>query len=374
MSKLEYLEALREKLQRFNGDLQKEILEDYEEHFTEGAALGKTEEQIIEELGNIDDMIEEISEEELKQELSLSGEERDQKFVTGGEYRQVVLDGLVADITVSESMDGQIHVEYHNQGGMVQQQRYQFYQREENGVFYAGVERNTNVDMADDQKSFRFEIFGRKIFSFGNLNDYGSGSIYLEVQLPSDIPCVEVKTMSGDIHIMRLHTKNLKINVTSGDIDLKSVTAESVKINSTSGDVNLENLTVSEWKIQATSGDIYGENIKVKRVTGGTGSGDLDLEIVCAECEFTTGSGDIRMKAAGSPERIRLNTGSGDVSLELEREEDLVVTVGTGSGDGVICMNGSRHEVSGRSYTMGSGSRQVTVGTGSGDAEVVCGW
>ncbi|MGN0401748.1 MAG: DUF4097 family beta strand repeat-containing protein [Acetatifactor sp.] len=392
MSKAEYMNSLKEKLQCFNIDLQREIFEDYEEHFTEGAVLGKTEEQIIEELGSIDDMIGEISEEELKQEIMLSGETSEKAIVCGGEHNTVVLDGLVANVTVSESTDGKVHVEYHNNGSMIQQQRYLFYQREENGVFYAGVEKNMNVDMTGGKKSYKFELFGKTFFSYGSNADNIDESIRLDVQIPANMRSVEVKTLSGDIEVSGIRVGNLKINTTSGDIHMASLKAEAVKTNSTSGDaviigievpdvtlqtssgdMTLAELMTSELKIQAASGDIVGKNIRGRKITGGTGSGDMELLTECTECIFTTGSGDIMMKVTGRPERIKLNAGSGNIVLSLRSAEDLAVTVGTGSGDGVICMNGKRHEVSGRSCTIGNGSRRVVVGTGSGDVEVRCG-
>ena len=50
MNKAEYMEALRERLQYYNKALETEILEDYEQHFAEGLAEGRSEEEIIAEL------------------------------------------------------------------------------------------------------------------------------------------------------------------------------------------------------------------------------------------------------------------------------------------------------------------------------------
>ena len=46
MTKAEYLRLLQEKLESFNRELQSEIMEDYEQHFAEGLAEGKSEEEI----------------------------------------------------------------------------------------------------------------------------------------------------------------------------------------------------------------------------------------------------------------------------------------------------------------------------------------
>ena len=62
MTKSEYLNSLQEKLEKFGKELQEEIVEDYKQHFAEGEKQGRTEEEIIEELGNVEEMIRELSE------------------------------------------------------------------------------------------------------------------------------------------------------------------------------------------------------------------------------------------------------------------------------------------------------------------------
>lgn len=62
MNKIEYLEALKEALKDADKDVMNEILADYEEHFQVGMENGKSEEEICEGLGSIEDLVEEIKE------------------------------------------------------------------------------------------------------------------------------------------------------------------------------------------------------------------------------------------------------------------------------------------------------------------------
>ncbi|MDE5748746.1 MAG: DUF1700 domain-containing protein, partial [Acetatifactor sp.] len=137
MTKSEYMSTLREKLQRYNRALETEILEDYEQHFAEGLAEGRTEEEIIAELGNIEDMLQEFSEEDLKQELEAVESQASQSNSYEQLYRAVVIEGLLADVEVRRSQDDQLKIDYENRGSKSQKLRYRFYQYEENGVFYA---------------------------------------------------------------------------------------------------------------------------------------------------------------------------------------------------------------------------------------------
>lgn len=60
MNKIEYLKALKEALRDIDESVMEEIVSDYEEHFQVGIEKGKSEEEICEDLGSIDDLVEEI--------------------------------------------------------------------------------------------------------------------------------------------------------------------------------------------------------------------------------------------------------------------------------------------------------------------------
>ncbi len=60
MNKQEYMEALAKALEEFDEGIRKEIIEGYEEHFAVGAANGKTEEQIVAELGSIEELVNDL--------------------------------------------------------------------------------------------------------------------------------------------------------------------------------------------------------------------------------------------------------------------------------------------------------------------------
>lgn len=62
MNKAEYLNALKEALKDTDESVMEEIVSDYEEHFQVGMEYGKSEEEICEELGAIDDLVKEIRE------------------------------------------------------------------------------------------------------------------------------------------------------------------------------------------------------------------------------------------------------------------------------------------------------------------------
>ena len=60
MTKAEYMQHLKEALQGYDRSFAEEILESYEEHFADGIKSGRTEEEICDELGKIENFMKDI--------------------------------------------------------------------------------------------------------------------------------------------------------------------------------------------------------------------------------------------------------------------------------------------------------------------------
>ena len=424
MTKSEYMKILQEKMQRYNIAVEQEILEDYEQHFAEGLAQGHTEEEIIAELGNIEDMLQEFSQEDLKQELEIVESQASQSNSYERIYREVVIDGLLADVEVCSSGDDQLRVDYENRGSKAQKLRYYFYQYEEDGIFYAGVKERKGVEFRGESgRDSIWDAFSQFTGQFG-------GSIDLRVEIPAGIPVIRLHTTSGDLMIREIQTDELEVQCTSGDlhveavdckklsgrtqsgdmevsgvalavkentemdlhagsgdIEIQRISAARIRIQTTSGDLSAERMEAEELKLQTASGEMELKNIQCMRTTLRSGSGDMDIDNIrgielCAETgsgevelranmeslDINTGSGDIDLEAGPDARRIRLGAGRGDICLDMRQVPGASIVTRTGSGD--ISVKG--REASGRSYSTsdGSGVCQVEIVTGSGDINV----
>ena len=60
MSRQEYMKNLIEALSEFDEDIREEIINDYEDHFVNGAKSGKSEDEIANELGSIDELVSDL--------------------------------------------------------------------------------------------------------------------------------------------------------------------------------------------------------------------------------------------------------------------------------------------------------------------------
>lgn len=420
MTKSEYMGTLREKLQRYNRALETEILEDYEQHFAEGLAEGRTEEEIIAELGNIEDMLQEFSEEDLKQELEAVESQASQSNSYEQLYRAVVIEGLLADVEVRRSQDDQLRIDYENRGSKSQKLRYRFYQYEENGVFYAGVREHRSADFGGDAGS------GSIWNVFSHIPVRSGGDIEVRIEIPAGIPAIKVHTSSGDLDIREIQTQELEARCTSGDLQIEDVAckrlngktlsgdmevsgvamnvcedseielcttsgdmeirrlaaarvrmqtssgdlsvkeleAEQLLIQTSSGEQELENVTCQRVALRSGSGDIDARNMRGKELSAEAGSGEVELQADMETFAVRTGSGDINVTPGSEARQIGLDAGSGSVYLNMGRVEGANIVTHTGSGE----RNIRGYETSGLSY--GSGVCQVKIGTGSGDIEV----
>lgn len=397
MTKSEYMNALQNKLECFNRELQQEIVEDYEQHFAEGIAAGKTEEEIVAELGSIEDMIQELPEEDIRHDdQPLEKGSLDNTYT--GEYKAVVIDGGIANVSLRPSDDGQIHLSYRNDGNELVQQEYRFYQYEEEGVFYAGVKQDRNASEKEAKRAVKIMLFGKTLDlgsfdlerTFQNIWKGGDSNVRLDVRIPMGMPAVTVKTVSGNLSVQDVTPQQLDLCSTSGDVEIRHVTVDSLRLNTTSGDVTarqtyasdadvhtasgdveLDDTEVAVLHFEGASGDISGKRVRGTEATIGTGSGDIELDGCFERYSVRTGSGDVDVRAETGARNIRITTGSGDVELDVTAVPDTEVTVGTGSGQAVIYSAGNvRQQVTRGTCTVGSGDCKVHVNTGSGDAKV----
>lgn len=393
MTKSEYMQALQEKMEKFNRELQMEIVEDYEQHFAEGLAAGRTEDEIIEELGNIEDMISELPEKDIKQEISIPQSADNEKSADSQKYNAVVIDGLVADVHVQNSADGKITMEYHNEGDDAQKKLYRFYQYEENGVFHLGVKRNDNAAYTRQAKrAVKIMLFGRSYeINVSSSGDSLDRDISLTVGIPEGMSRVEASTGSGDLEVDGVNVVQLKAHTKSGDLNIRNakadwmdaktgsgdLTGEKLKaadlcIQTGSGDMDIMNIEAGNMTCQAGSGYINVNTIRGRRAEFQTGSGDIDFDGDFEEYIVRTGSGDVEMRVGSRARAVLVETGSGDMDIDLGRVKDPSIKARTGSGEcHVYGADGTRRKVSSR-YTVGNGECKVEINTGSGDAEVRC--
>ncbi len=398
MTKNEYMKMLEIQLGKFSEATRQEILEDYENHFAEAMSQGKSEEEIIKELGDIQDMIDEIPEEDMtgenisgsdmcdsKQADSTADSEGSCRRVISdclNTYRKIVADCKAADVIVRQSVDDNLHVNYENDNKSDNpDDKSNFYQYEKDGVFYVGIKKNetTNKNITIGFLGFHMDIPGVRTYDSGKVTiEIPEGFKELEVVTGSgDIEIdgvsgdtLMVRTASGDIYMGRAKYQRVNVSATSGDIKLKEVEAEEIEAGATSGDASLERIVSKTLQISTSSGDVDAQKIVADQIEARTSSGDCEFSGKTSRYYGRSGSGDQEVEIEGKLSEAEFITGSGDIELKMKDNTGAEITASTGSGDVDVSTRlnvESRHN----GYVVGDGSAKVSIKTGSGDADIL---
>lgn len=416
MTRAEYMNQLQERLEKFGQELQKEILEDYSQHFAEGQAAGRTDEEIIQELGDIEDMIRELRAVEAEAKAGRTEEENEDQTpavseekplpdkveaaeskeesthtpnggIYFGDFRGAVLKAGVADIVLTQSEDEAVHVDYQNNGSPEDRQKYEYYQYEKDGIFYAGIRKNK---VYNDGKQRSFSIgpttitFHTDFFSFGERNS----KLALLVRVPKKMPEVKLETSSGSVKVRELALEKVKCSTASGDITVHEAVLKKMETVSASGDVTITGDKVEKGKFVTASGDISVKESVMIRMETSSASGDVRItESTVEEIKSATASGDLTVQEAQSrllelqsasgdvnvsmemaAEEVKVNTASGDVTLRFRETVGAEVRMDSRSGDFGLSYKGNKMDVHrGETYRIGDCSCKVSANTSSGD-------
>lgn len=369
MTKQEYMKELTEKLSVFDEALAKEILDDYEGHFREGSDNGKTEEVICEELGKIDEIIEELRQlYEPKQKddnnfqstmndmvsdaLNLANNVADtivKGIKSGIDYgkktwyektkedvvdaectrekvyncTKAVIDAGCADVTVIAAEDDELQIEYINHGSLKDKILYHFHGEQRGETFYGRLIR-------EQGNSSLFQMLK-------------SPEIEITVKLPKEFEVLEISTTSGDINTKDMRVKEARFSTASGDltadnsdisrnvmesasgdVTITNTKGNSLKIRSKSGDATMNCCIYEEAVCKSKSGDLNGEDNSILRLTGELSSGSVQLEALKVDSvTISDKSGDICLSGCKAKE-LTATSDSGEISIkktEAERME-----------------------------------------------------
>lgn len=420
MGKKEYMELLAKKLKGVNKEVRNEILEDYEQHFEEGIAAGKSEDEIVDELGNIDDMLSEIPKEDfcgetdiieyqnMSQDYGKEGayteeKSRNENYV-GDDiqiksdkeaclYRGVIVKGLLADVIVEKTEEKEITASYRNCGSLETKDKYCFCRYEENGYFVIEVKevRNYETQSFGNKISEKLQMafFGKKVFNFINTGNY-DGNITINVQIPSDVPELEIgtsgdidvadveikrincKTLGGDTNVHAVKAENLGAYAGSGDVSINNCMAAIVEVKTGSGDVDILYSNGNALTVMTGSGDVETKDIVYNKVTTKTGSGDVDIKTSCTCADIVTGSGDTEFYVKGNFDDIKIGSGSGDVDVTVEKNEGFEIKAISGCGETTVIEKDIKYYDVRNGHVIGNGRGRLNIKTGSGDCKIYC--
>lgn len=377
MNKQEYLNALRQRLGGYPPAFIDEITDAFEEHFLEGESEGLSEAEVIESLGTVDEVAENI------------------RMMNNEQYNErpaVQIETAIrrASDVISESISA---FRENSQNNMLKDML------ELDGSFEViDIEARNSVDVhlfPADILAFRFVpvrhmLLGNnaELFTRGEgdtaVFEIPAGNGKLDISVPPGIKVVHSSSGGGDIYVRNLQLDELNAETRSGDIKIYSSECRLLTLSTVSGDLRFDSGTSSAMKLTTVSGDIdvkksSGEaecssvsgDIDIKQhdgrqISAHAVSGDLEIHSNALLVSAETLSGDIDLDLLGRFDTVSASSKSGDITCR-PYHNDYNGTLRTASGSVKIKASIPVTEKDKRNAWVGNGSGRLELVSRSGD-------
>jgi len=419
MKREEYMGALKGALTGFDEELVQEIITDYEERFRIGLEKGKTEEQIIKELGSIKDLVDELGEMQqgaetgrpFKATITIEGdnvktesnaEENNNNRQSGTYYQEKSFAetfdaamkkfGKVFDTVMKEAgkviEDAAEQIEYHFEE--VKKNHYYTYNGdgtcegsekdmegepnvEQSGQGSAGCRRVViDADFADVKVYTTKDVEPRAVCHYYSHKTAMMYPFYAKQE--------------GDTFYVGVHPNQdsekksgfFQFNM-SPSIEIELFLPEGivlVEAGSTSGDMELNEIAPEEVVLHTKSGDVRTNHIVCDRVSMETMSGDIELvKSIVKNVVLTTKSGDCnvdRLEGIEGVSGLVIRTASGDVEVKCVQAAKVEISTASGdiSADALQGVSAKFHTASGDVSVEDCHGELLEAGTASGDIDV----
>ena len=205
-----------------------------------------------------------------------------------GDFADISIDTITADVTILPSTDGKCRVECYEQKGLIHTVK---------------IDGETLKITVSDTRNW-----------YDNIG-INSASASIKIYLPEGV-CrgINVTTTTGDIRMENLSIRGFKFMLTTGDVYLSNVVC-------TGGNF-----------ISGSTGDITLKNVSVGNLTASIGTGSTTLESVIAQgkLDINCTTGDVKFDKCDASE-IFVETNTGNVTGTLL--SDKIFTTKTTTGD-----------------------------------------
>ena len=402
MTKNEYLAALNQALANYSPSFKKDILDAFEAHFQEGINEGRSEEEIMNDLGTIDDVIENIhmmggeketvhkeqknkDYENLKEGLSTAfhaftriadealghakdfTENMNRKKNTAQYYSEPQSETLPSSIvklvihseTLMSSLD--ITLEKGNE------LRYEFTQSQ--SIFTNPINNGIRYELTD---------------STAKILVNGSGD--LTVQIPDGVTTISMEAPAGDVDINDIKLDEFNCHNTSGDLTLNRVEIKHADFTMLAGDLDISDsnfdeigmkLSAGDVDLTNTTGNLYANiaagDIDIQKhaadiIQISAAAGDIDMEVSSPIIEVKTTAGDIDLNVRGEIQNIQVTSTAGDIDMTT-KTKDYRACLSTNFGDIDFDDDLPYQKLRHKNYIVGDGKGEILIKTNAGDID-----
>ena len=231
MKKNEFFAQLRTVFAGMDEELIMDILSDYENHFNEGMENGKSEEEICEELGNVEEIRQAFLDENPAAMTINVNSDSDavgnsdiyNRFYPG--IQRVNAQLTDADIEIKKSSTNEVELSV--TGGIADDmEALKETLRVSASVGTLSIQQEKKAGISVSYAASR--LFGLKVGKY-------SAGIAIHIAVPEQFEKIKVKSISGDIKANNSNAKTLLIHTGSGDVGVEDCQADELFASSISG-------------------------------------------------------------------------------------------------------------------------------------------
>ena len=354
MKKDEFFAQLRTAFAGMDEELLTDILSDYENHFKEGMENGKSEEEICEELGNVEEIRQAFLDENPaamtinvnSNSDTVGNSDIYNRFYPGIQRVNAQLTDADIEIKKSSTNDVELSVT----GGLADDmEALKETLRVSASVGTLSIQQEKKAGISVSYAASR--LFGLKVGKC-------SAGIAIHIAVPEQFEKIKVKSISGDIVVNDISSERFLVEAVSGDISVDQLNTKQCELNSKSGDIKTNNSSAKTLLIHTGSGDVGVEECQADELFASSISGDVNV-IACKadKMDVVSISGDIKAEFDKSAQ-CRAKSTSGDCKVTIGNQVDAVVS--STSGDVNV-------------RYIGEIGLEMALSSTSGDVSAVCG-
>lgn len=329
MKKDEFFAQLRTAFAGMDEELLTDILGDYENHFKEGIENGKSEEEICEELGNVEEIRQAFLDENPaamtinvnSNSDAVGNSDIYNRFYPG--IQRVNAQLTDADIEIKKSNTNEVELSV--TGGLADDmEALKETLRVSASVGTLSIQQEKKAGISVSYAASR--LFGLKVGKY-------SARIVIHIAVPEQFEKIKVKNISGDIVVNDISSERFLVEAVSGDIKTNNSSAKTLLIHTGSGDVGVEDCQADELFASSISGDVNVIACKADKMDVVSISGDIKAEFdKSAQCRAKSTSGDCKVTIGNQVDAVVSST-SGDVNVRYIGEIGLEMVLSSTSGD-----------------------------------------
>lgn len=326
MKKDEFFAQLRTAFAGMDEELLTDILGDYENHFKEGIENGKSEEEICEELGNVEEIRQAFLDENPaamtinvnSNSDAVGNSDIYNRFYPG--IQRVNAQLTDADIEIKKSNTNEVELSV--TGGLADDmEALKETLRVSASVGTLSIQQEKKAGISVSYAASR--LFGLKVGKY-------SAGIAIHIAVPEQFEKIKVKNISGDIVVNDISSERFLVEAVSGDISVDQLNTKQCELNSKSGDIKTNNSSAKTLLIHTGSGDVGVEDCQADELFASSISGDVNV-IACKadKMDVVSISGDIKAEFDKSAQ-CRAKSTSGDCKVTIGNQVDAVVSSTSG--------------------------------------------